>query len=283
MTALAAERDTPRMGAGAIPPKLSVPLAASTKLWRGSLVAVNRSGYAVAASASLLLTVVGVCAAATVDNTSGAAGDLRADVERGGFQLANSAGDDAITAADVGQPCFVVDDQTVARTSANGTRPFAGRVALVDSDGVWVEVGAHCDPVAIDLLLEATEDLTAAQFLFVTMDSSGDVELANAAGEDCVGVLQNAPADGAIAIVRVYGPSRVIASGVVAVGALVATTNAGKSKTAVAATTNTSDAGAASDALVASFVMGRALTVGAADAQHSIFVAPMGAIPTTAA
>jgi hypothetical protein len=69
----------------------------------------------------------------------------------------------------------------------------------------------------------------------------------------------------------------------VATGALIATTSAGKSKTAVAGTVNTSDAGASSDPTVGSFVMGRALTDGATDTNHIVDLHPMGLIPTTAA
>ena len=54
-------------------------------------------------------------------------------------QFANSAATDAITLADIGKDCFIVDDQTVAKTDGSGTRSRAGRVFDVDADGVWVE------------------------------------------------------------------------------------------------------------------------------------------------
>ena len=40
---------------------------------------------------------------------------------------------------------------------------------------------------------EAGEDLSAAQFKFVTLESDGQVDLADAAGENCIGVLLNNP------------------------------------------------------------------------------------------
>ena len=46
---------------------------------------------------------------------------------------------DAITLADIGKDCFIVDDQTVAKTDGAGTRSRAGRVFDVDADGVWVD------------------------------------------------------------------------------------------------------------------------------------------------
>lgn len=280
--ALTTDKATPRYGADAVADDFTLPLAASATIYRGALVALNMSGYAVNAVSTHGNRVVGVAQERVVNSGSAGAKSIR--VERGAFGFANSAGDDAITLADVGRPCWVVDNETVARTSANGARVFAGHVVRVDGSTIYVEVGVRGeDAVARDILVEAAADLSSSQYLFVEMNTDGDVTVCNGAGEDAVGVLQNSPASGAIAIVRVFGESRVIASASVNAGALVATTNAGKSKTAVAATTNTSDGGAASDPLVGSFVMGRALTTGSTDAQHSVFVHPMGAVPSTAA
>ena len=281
MTAAAADRILSQHGDQAIVEDYEIPMGASTTIYRGTIVSLDQSGYGFPGTASLVRTPIGVATEQKVN--SGAAGAKTIRIQKGCFGFVNSAGDDLVTFADVGRPCYVVDDQTVARTSANGARPFAGRVARIENSLVFVEVGGNIDPTVKDLLLEAAADLSSSQFLFVEMDTNGDVTVANAAGEDCVGVLQNAPANGAIAIVRVHGPSRVIGSAAVNPGALVATTSAGKSKAAVAGKTDTSDAGAAADPLIGSFVMGRALTLGALDTQHSIFVHPMGAIPTTAA
>ena len=60
-------------------------------------------------------------------------------VEKGVHCLANSSSADAITLADIGSDCFIVDDQTVAKTSATNTRSVAGKVFDVDADGVWVD------------------------------------------------------------------------------------------------------------------------------------------------
>jgi hypothetical protein len=54
---------------------------------------------------------------------------------------ANSASTDQIVAATVGSDCYLVDDQTVAKTSATSTRSVAGRVWAIDSvKGVLVQV-----------------------------------------------------------------------------------------------------------------------------------------------
>lgn len=281
MTALAADRLLNQYGDSALIDDLEIPIGASSTIYRGSLVMLDQSGYGFAATAVLSRRVIGVATEQKVN--AGSAGAKSVRVKRGAFGFVNSSGDDAITIADVGCPCYVVDDQTVARTSGNGTRPFAGRVVRVESSVVYVEVGGLQDTTARDILLEAGGDLSSSQFLMVKLDSNGDVVIASAAGEGVVGILQNAPASGAIAIVRVHGESRVIAGGSVAAGALFATTNAGKSKAAVAGTVNTSDAGASSDPLVGSYALGFVLTAGTSDAQHSVYLHHMGLIPTTAA
>lgn len=62
----------------------------------------------------------------------------------GVYHLENSAGADEITQAEVGDNCYIVNDETVAKTDATGTRSVAGRVVAVCSpvtDGVWVRLG----------------------------------------------------------------------------------------------------------------------------------------------
>ena len=68
-------------------------------------------------------------------------GDQVVKVQAGVWNFNNSAGADAVTIADIGKPCFVVDDETVARTSASQIRAVAGVVEQVDADYVWVAVG----------------------------------------------------------------------------------------------------------------------------------------------
>jgi hypothetical protein len=75
----------------------------------------------------------------TVDNSSGSAGDLNVEIEKGIFRFANSSSTDEITRADIGSNCYIVDDQTVAKTSGSSTRSVAGKIFDVDSLGVWVD------------------------------------------------------------------------------------------------------------------------------------------------
>ena len=133
MTALATERDTPaRVG-----DRFEFPVAASTKIYKGSLVCINSSGYAVPGSASTTFKSVGM-AEETADNSSGAAAAINVKVRRGVFRFGNSASTDLIALADINASCYVVDDQTVAKTNGSSSRSVAGTILSVDATGVWV-------------------------------------------------------------------------------------------------------------------------------------------------
>lgn len=122
---------------------VGIPLAASQKLYAGSLVSVNSSAYGKTATAAATDKVLGV-SEELVDNSTGSAGDKTAKrIATGTFLFANSASSDLIALSDIGAWCYVVDDNTVAKTDDSGARPKAGRIAGVDSSGVWVEVGVH--------------------------------------------------------------------------------------------------------------------------------------------
>jgi hypothetical protein len=133
--ALTADRAVPQTESR----RFSDPVAAATILYAGALAALDASGNAVPASATVAQRTRGVVQL-RADNSAGAAGDIRAEIWRGTYRLDNSAAADLITVADIGNPCYVVDDETVAKTDGTGTRPVAGVIRNVDSDGVWVEI-----------------------------------------------------------------------------------------------------------------------------------------------
>ena len=93
---------------------------------------------AAAGATATTLKAVGV-AERRADNSAGAAGAIRVRCRKGPHLFANSAAADAIALADVGADCFIVDDQTVAKTNGANTRSVAGKVFDVDADGVWVD------------------------------------------------------------------------------------------------------------------------------------------------
>ncbi|PZA07784.1 MULTISPECIES: hypothetical protein [unclassified Meiothermus] len=135
MAAATEARDTPRRK-GEI---LNLPVKANVKIYQGTLV-VRNGGYAAPGSTALNLVALGL-ATETVDNTGGADGAKRVNVEPGIYRFDNSAAGDAIAETDIGSDCYIVDDSTVAKTNGGGTRSVAGKVWAVDADGVWVKVG----------------------------------------------------------------------------------------------------------------------------------------------
>lgn len=115
------------------------PVAAATQMYAGSLACLDASGNLVPGSTATTLTARG-CAQQNVDNSSGAAGDLTCRVKTGVYLFANSAAGDEITRAEVGDSCYIVDDQTVAKTDGTGTRSVAGEIINLDTAGVWVKI-----------------------------------------------------------------------------------------------------------------------------------------------
>ena len=133
MTALAADRNTARSEGddrqGAV--------AASTLIYAGAIAMRNAAGYIVNGQTATGLVGVGR-AEERVDNSVGANGDLNVPYRPGCYRYANSAAGDLITFAEIGGVCFVVDDQTVAKTDGTATRSKAGIIDDVDAIGVWV-------------------------------------------------------------------------------------------------------------------------------------------------
>ncbi len=124
--------------------KFSAPVAASTTIYAGTLVALNASGQVVPMSAATTLRAVGrACTRGGLsvwDNSTGSAAAFNVDIEEGIFFWDNSSAGEALAQAQVGLVCFAVDDQTVGKTSASGTLSIAGVVRYIDSSlGVAVE------------------------------------------------------------------------------------------------------------------------------------------------
>lgn len=117
----------------------SAPMAAAAKVYNGGIAALDASGNAVPGATATTLKCPGR-ACSTVDNTSGSAGALKVEIEHGIFPWKNSASGDAITRADIGNTCYIVDDETVAKTHGTNTRSAAGKVFDVDERGVWVDM-----------------------------------------------------------------------------------------------------------------------------------------------
>lgn len=134
--ALTADRDTPEREAKLFYYKI----AAGKKCFAGGIAVRNSTGYAQPGTTATGLVSLGRLED-YVDNTAGGDGDLSVTVREGTFRWKNSAVADLITIADLGEACYIVDDETVAKTSGGNTRSIAGIIRDVDDDGVFVEMG----------------------------------------------------------------------------------------------------------------------------------------------
>jgi len=132
MAVLTKDRNTKRRSGDV----LSLPAAADKKFYAGAIVARDAAGRATPGATAADILGMGRCAE-TVDNTGGAAGAVSVKIEKGIFHFANSAADPVVV-ADIGNNCYIEDDQTVSHTDTN--QSVAGVVFDVDAQGVWVDM-----------------------------------------------------------------------------------------------------------------------------------------------
>lgn len=112
------------------------PVKASTKVYKGSLVCVDATGFAVAGADSAGNTFVGM-AIENADNSAGSDGTTNVRVQTMGvFSFAKGGSE---TQADVGSQLFIVDDQTV--TSDSTINNIAcGTLEGLDGSDLWVRI-----------------------------------------------------------------------------------------------------------------------------------------------
>lgn len=117
MAALAANRSFKR--AGTVRRLTKALVAANAVFWHGAIVAVNAAGYAVPATDTAALKVIGICWGTTVNNTGGANGALVIDVAEGDFEMVNAGG--AVTQASFLKAVYIATDNevTTAAVAAN--------------------------------------------------------------------------------------------------------------------------------------------------------------------
>ncbi|MFN3971251.1 MAG: hypothetical protein ACK4L4_07760 [Gemmobacter sp.] len=110
-------------------------LGASQTIFAGAILMRNAAGQLIRGATATGSVGVG---RAEKRGTSTTAGVTLQNFRPGVFRFANSAAGDLIATADIGAVCFIVDDQTVAKTNGTSTRSPAGCVVAVDAQGVWV-------------------------------------------------------------------------------------------------------------------------------------------------
>ena len=129
MAALTEARNTRELHVGAVKYNYDREVASGT-IYAGALVAQNADGKAAPASDTAELVVLG-----RAEATVGAGETLV--IRRSAFLFDNGTDSEALTIADIGAVCYVVDDHTVGKVG--GTNQIkVGTVLDVTDDGVAV-------------------------------------------------------------------------------------------------------------------------------------------------
>ncbi len=131
MVALTADRNTPELQ----PVEREGLLGAAQSIFAGSILMRNASGHLIKGATATGSFGVG---RAEKRGTSTSAGVTSQRYRPGTYRFANSSAGDLIVTADIGAACYIVDDQTVAKTNGTNTRSPAGIIDGVDALGVWV-------------------------------------------------------------------------------------------------------------------------------------------------
>lgn len=112
----------------------------SVKIYAGSLVCVNSSGYAIPAADAAGNVLIGV-ALEQADNSSGSSGDINVRVRANGtFEFAATS----ISQAHVGDLMYVVDDQTIDETTPGNSVVAGILTKYVSTTKGWVKIDAGC-------------------------------------------------------------------------------------------------------------------------------------------
>lgn len=97
------------------------------KVYEGEIGVVDATGAAVAAKAAEGLKAFG-----RIEEVDGA----HITIKKGCFKYRNS-NSDALTAADLGNECYIEDSCTVCKTATGKSK--AGKVFLIEDSAVWVK------------------------------------------------------------------------------------------------------------------------------------------------
>ena len=92
---------------------------------------------------------------------------------------------------------------------------------------------------ALRITLPAGADLSAKQYYFVKVNTSGEAVLCSAATDRPIGVLQNTPESGEEAAIVVVGGTKIVSSASIDEGVLIGTASTGKADAKVPGTDTT--------------------------------------------
>lgn len=118
---------------------IAVQVAAGANIFAGAMVAANSTGFAIPASDTSGIVVMGISEEAA-DNTSGADGALEIRIRKGTFELLTAG--TVVDQADVGRRVFVSDDATVEKAAGVVNNIPAGTLDSFDTDtgNPWVRL-----------------------------------------------------------------------------------------------------------------------------------------------
>lgn len=190
MTALAAPRPVNPLAIG-VDVWRTFPVLADAVIYPGAAVVLTAAGYLKPAVTGTGLRCVGVAAPkrdqmnrdGVVDATSLSDGDVSCEVA-GGIVLMKNAST-SITIADIGNTCYLVDDQTVTRTDGStagtaqvtrGDVAFSGTDAVgvtVDGLDIFVASNTSDDQTVADLVVKWNKHPVAKLMATATADTSG--------------------------------------------------------------------------------------------------------------
>lgn len=117
---------------------MTFPVAASTNIYRGSIVFANASGYAVPAADTASFNSLGIAIADALNGSGGAAA-ISVTVKRYGIVALPYTG---VAIAAIGTKCYGVSDNEVAAAATTTNDVAVGRVVGVAATNVaWVDIG----------------------------------------------------------------------------------------------------------------------------------------------
>jgi len=149
---------------------LYLPVAALTTLYVGTLIALTSSGFATYATDGAGLEVVGRAEYDVNNSADEVGGALSIRVRRGVFKYENSSRSSAayaLAAGNVGQICYVENEQTVQIAAGSTNKIIAGVFLGLDTDGkAWVDTRLALYESAESIAFTQTQDA-------ITDDSGG--------------------------------------------------------------------------------------------------------------
>ena len=136
MTALSADRETAHKEGDV----KSLPVYTGTAIYKGSLVMLNSSGYLIPGADTASCKFVGVAMEACTAAEASSSGAKWIKVYRKGVFL---LGAQAIAQSNVGDLCYIADDQTAENAAGSVTNDIVcGKIVeYVSSTSCWVDIG----------------------------------------------------------------------------------------------------------------------------------------------